>query len=56
MALGCATGGIGSAGAFGKKGSVLEPAVVMLELDRIMGAVVEDAGACVVLERFIGRL
>lgn len=38
------------------KGFGLDPGREMLDLDRIIGAAVEDPAACVVFERFMGRL
>jgi hypothetical protein len=35
---------------------MLEPALGMLELDRIMAGVADDPAAWVVFERFMGRL
>jgi hypothetical protein len=34
----------------------LGPGRAMLDLDRIIGAIEEDPAACVVFERFMGRL
>jgi hypothetical protein len=52
----CMTGGVIGLGPLQTNGFGLAPGRDMLDLERIMGAIIEDPAACVVFERFMGRL